>query len=300
MERAETAAALAQAAPVLVLASQSRPGGAVPPVPAARVLGLDTLRPLVDGGPGAPGAGRPGADPGVAEDDPALIMFSSGTTGTAQGVVMSHRSVIANLQNLLVLTGRLPTELPPGHPGTVSLLSVPLFHLAGIQTSCLTLLTGGTLVFLEQPFEPAEVLRLIERERVRVWGSVPTMVSRVLDHPDLARRDTSSLRSVPMGGAAVSPELRQRVAASFPGVRAGAGSLYGLTEAGGVLAAGSGPDLDDRPGCVGRALPVVELRIAAARAGRRRRDPGPHAHRRPMVTWGTRAAGRPGRLDQHR
>jgi long-chain acyl-CoA synthetase len=90
------------------------------------------------------------------------------------------------------------------------------------------------------------------------------MVSRVLDHPDLSRRDTSSLRSVPMGGAAVSPELRQRVAASFPGVRSGAGSLYGLTEAGGVLAAGSGRDLDDRPGCVGRALPVVELRIAGA------------------------------------
>jgi long-chain acyl-CoA synthetase len=258
---AETAAALDQAAPVLVLASESRPGGAAPLAPAARVLGLDALRPLVDGGPAAPRPAAPDPVP-VAEDDPALIMFSSGTTGTARGVVMSHRSVIANLQNLLVLTGRLPTELPPGHPGTVSLLSVPLFHLAGIQTSCTTMLTGGKLVFLSGRFDPAEVLALIERERVRVWGSVPTMVSRVLDHPGLTRRDTSSLRSVPMGGAAVSPELRQRVAASFPGVKSGAGSLYGLTEAGGVLAAGSGPDLDDRPGCVGRALPVVELRIA--------------------------------------
>ena len=264
---AETTAALAQAAPFLVLASQPPAAGVLGRIPAGRVLSLDTLRPLVDGGgPPAPEAPAPGAaDPEPAdltEDDPALIMFSSGTTGTAKGVVMSHRCVIANLQNLLVLTGRLPTELPPGRPGTVSLLSVPLFHLAGVQTSCLTLLTGGTLVFLDGRFDPAEVLRLIERERVRVWGSVPTMVSRVLDHPDLSRRDTSSLRSVPMGGAAVSPELRQRVAASFPGVRAGAGSLYGLTEAGGVLAAGSGRDLDDRPGCVGRALPVVELRIA--------------------------------------
>ncbi len=259
---AETTAALAQAAPFLVLASQPPAAGVLGRVPAGRVVGLDTLRPLVDaGGPPAPGAPAP-EPPHLTENDPALIMFSSGTTGTAKGVVMSHRCVIANLQNLLVLTGRLPTELPPGHPGTVSLLSVPLFHLAGIQTSCLTLLTGGTLVFLDGRFDPAEVLRLIEEERVRVWGSVPTMVSRVLDHPDLSRRDTSSLRSVPMGGAAVSPELRQRVAASFPGVRAGAGSLYGLTEAGGVLAAGSGRDLDDRPGCVGRALPVVELRIA--------------------------------------
>jgi long-chain acyl-CoA synthetase len=281
---AETAAALAQAAPFLVLASQPPAVGTLSPVPAGRVLSLDTLRPLVDAGqPAAPApeAGQPRApeppappppapepdapEPApVTENDPAVIMFSSGTTGTAKGVVMSHRSVIANLQNLLVLTGRLPTELPEGRPGTVSLLSVPLFHLAGIQTSCLALLTGGTVVFLNGRFDPAEVLRLMERERVRVWGSVPTMVSRVLDHPDLACRDTSSLRSVPMGGAAVSPELRQRVAASFPGVRAGAGSLYGLTEAGGVLAAGSGRDLDDRPGCVGRALPVVELRIAGA------------------------------------
>jgi long-chain acyl-CoA synthetase len=257
---AETASALDQAAPVLVLASQ--PAAAEQPASAARVLGLDALRPLVDAsGPAAPGLAAPGPLP-VTEDDPALIMFSSGTTGTARGVVMSHRSVIANLQNLLVLTGRLPAELPPGHPGTVSLLTVPLFHLAGIQTSCTTLLTGGKLVFLSGRFDPAEVLRLIEHERVRVWGSVPTMVSRVLDHPDLARRDLSSLRSVPMGGAAVSPELRHRVATSFPGVKSGAGSLYGLTEAGGVLAAGSGPDLDGRPGCVGRALPVVELRIA--------------------------------------
>ena len=261
---AETAAALAQAAPVLVLASRPPASGALGPVRPGRVLSLDTLRPLMDAGE-PPALQAPASQPArVTEDDPALIMFSSGTTGTAKGVVMSHRSVIANLQNLLVLTGRLPTELPPGHPGTVSLLSVPLFHLAGIQTSCLALLTGGTVVFLNGRFDPAEVLLLIERERVRVWGSVPTMVSRVLDHPDLARRDTSSLRSVPMGGAAVSPELRQRVAASFPGVRSGAGSLYGLTEAGGVLAAGSGRDLDDRPGCVGRALPVVELRIAGA------------------------------------
>ncbi len=259
---AETSAALAQAAPFLVLASQPPAAGVLGPVPAGRVLSLDALRPLVDAA-SPPAPEPPAPEPAhLTEDDPALIMFSSGTTGTAKGVVMSHRCVIANLQNLLVLTGRLPTELSPGHPGTVSLLSVPLFHLAGVQTSCLTLLTGGTLVFLDGRFDPAAVLRLIEEERVRVWGSVPTMVSRVLDHPDLSRRDTSSLRSVPMGGAAVSPELRQRVAASFPGVRAGAGSLYGLTEAGGVLAAGSGRDLDDRPGCVGRALPVVELRIA--------------------------------------
>ncbi|WP_204331390.1 class I adenylate-forming enzyme family protein [Geodermatophilus sabuli] len=196
------------------------------------------------------------------EDALSIIMFSSGTTGAPKGVLISHRAVVANIHNLLVLTGRLPDELPDTHPGTVSLLSVPLFHLAGIQVSCNTLLSGGRLVFLEGRFDPAEVLRLIEIERVRVWGSIPTMVSRVLDHPDFAVRDVSSVSSVPMGGSAVSPELRERVATAFAGVKSRVGSLYGLTEAGGVLAAGSGKDVAARPGCVGRALPVVELRIA--------------------------------------
>jgi long-chain acyl-CoA synthetase len=197
------------------------------------------------------------------EDALAIIMFSSGTTGAPKGVLMSHRAVVANIHNLLVLTGRLPDELTDTHEGTVSMLSVPLFHLAGVQVSCNTLLSGGRLVFLEGKFDPAEVLRLIETERVRVWGSIPTMVSRVLDSPDFAQRDVASVSSVPMGGSAVSPELRARVAAAFPGVKSRVSSLYGLTEAGGVLAAGSGKDVAGRPGCVGRALPVVELRIVS-------------------------------------
>lgn len=204
--------------------------------------------------------------PVLDEDALAIIMFTSGTTGRAKGALMSQRGVVANLQNLLVLTGRLPDELPPDNPGTVSLLTVPLFHLAGIQVSVSTLLTGGRLVLLEGRFDPAAVLRLIEQEQVRVWGSIPTMVSRVLEHPDLARRDVSSLRSIPMGGSAIPPELRAGVQRAFPGVRKSVGSLYGCTEAGGILAAASADDLDGRPGCVGRPLPVVELRIANADA----------------------------------
>ncbi|MDT7551532.1 MAG: steroid-24-oyl-CoA synthetase [Pseudonocardiales bacterium] len=261
---AEVAAAVELVEPALALTDRDVT------VPA---VGLDALRNL----PFAPLRLEP-----VAEDDLALIMFSSGTTGAAKAVLMSHRSVVANIHNLLVLTGRLPDELPEHHPGTVSMLSVPLFHLAGIQTSITTLLSGGRLVFLEGRFDAGEVLRLIETERVRVWGSIPTMVSRVLDHPGFAGFDTSSVRSVPMGGAAISPELRERVAAAFTGVKARVGSLYGLTEAGGVLAAGSGADITSRPGAVGKALPVVELAI---------QDPGPDgvgeiAARTPTMTGG--------------
>ncbi len=89
------------------------------------------------------------------------------------------------------------------------------------------------------------------------------MVARVVDHPEVGRFDTSSVASVPLGGAAIPPELREKIKAVFPGTAKRVGSLYGHTEAGGVLAAGSGAELDTRPGCVGRALPVVELAIDA-------------------------------------
>lgn len=197
----------------------------------------------------------------VDEDAVAIIMFSSGTTGAAKGVQMTHRGVIANIHNILALTGRLPHELPTDRPGTVSLLASPLFHLAGVQIQINTLLTGGTVVFLDGRFDPLQVLQLVEREQVRVWGGIPAMVSRVVDHPEFARFDTSSVSSVAMGGAFIPPELRQKIKTAFPATARRVSSLYGHTEAGGVLAAASGAEIDSRPGCVGRAFPVVELRI---------------------------------------
>lgn len=196
------------------------------------------------------------------EDEVALIMFSSGTTGDPKGVVISHRSVIANIQNLLVLTERLPHELAPDAPSTVSLLTMPLFHMGGIQIAVTTLLTGGTLVLQEGRFDPVTVLTLIEREKVRVWGSVPTMILRVIEHDRFGQFDTSSVRSIPMGGSVVSDELRARVRKAFPATQKRVGSLYGMTEAGGVVAAGSSAEMEGQAkGCLGRPLPVVEVRI---------------------------------------
>jgi long-chain acyl-CoA synthetase len=198
------------------------------------------------------------------EDDPAVIIFTSGTTGAPKAAVLSHRSVIANQQNLLVTTDRLPSELPADHPGTVSLVTVPLFHAGGIQSVISALLTGGRLVFLEGRFDPGEVLRVIESERVRVWGGVPTMITRVLEHPELGSRDTSSLSSITVSGTHVPPELLERVRDAFPTARRRIGTIYGMTESGGTLTAVTGDELAQRPGTVGRAMPVVELAIAEA------------------------------------
>ncbi|VTU22544.1 Long-chain-fatty-acid--CoA ligase [Variovorax sp. SRS16] len=271
----ETREALATVDPVAVLTDRE---GARALDPSFRPMDLRALRSVIDASESV--AALPPTR--LSEDDLAIIMFSSGTTGVAKGVMMSHRGVIANIQNLLALTGRLPNELPMDKPGTVSLLTVPLFHLAGIQISLSTLLSGGSLVFLEGRFDPLAILNLIQREKVRVWGSIPTMVSRVVEHERFAEFDTSSLRSIPMGGAAISVELREKVQRAFPATKKSVGSLYGLTEAGGVLAAGSGDDVKGRPGCVGKPLPVVELRIADADAS----GAGEIFARTPTVTLG--------------
>lgn len=215
------------------------------------------LRAIVD-------AGDPAVLPEVyvSEEDPAVIMFSSGTTGAPKGILKSQRSIIGNLHNLLAMTRRLPSELTDDHPGTTSLQTVPLFHLAGVQVSCGTLLQGGKLVLLDGKFDPADVLRLIETEKVKSWGSIPTMVSRVLDHPALGDFDTSTLSSIPLGGSPVPATMRARIEEAFPNVKKRVGSLYGLTETGGLLAAGAGAEIGSHAGRVGKALPVVELRIA--------------------------------------
>jgi long-chain acyl-CoA synthetase len=201
----------------------------------------------------------------VDEGDPALILFTSGSTGAAKGVILSQRSAVVNIHNLLLATNRLPQEIDPARRAGVSLVTVPLFHLAGVQVLSASLLTGATLAYQAGRFDPAEVLDLIERERVTTWGAVPAMVTRVMEHADFAQRDVTSITSIPVGGSSANAEFRRRVAESFPNLRhGGAGSLYGLTESGGLIAAGSAADLAERPGCVGKVLPVVQIRIDAA------------------------------------
>jgi long-chain acyl-CoA synthetase len=200
--------------------------------------------------------------PRIDEDAPALVAFTSGTTGSAKGVILSQRSVVNNIQNMLVATNRLPNEIDPSHPQKVNLLTLPLFHGAGIQVLTASLLTGGRLVYQAGRFNAAEVLRLIEQEQVSTWGAVPTMVIRVMNDPDFSVRNVNSLKSIQVGGSAATAEFRRQIHEAFPSLKAGgAGSLYGLQEAGGLLAMASGSELAERQGCVGRLLSVVDVKI---------------------------------------
>jgi long-chain acyl-CoA synthetase len=90
---------------------------------------------------------------------------------------------------------------------------------------------------------------------------VPTMAIRVLEDPTLGRRDLGTVRSISLGGAPVTPELTERLRAAFPSVRRGVSTVYGMTEAGGTVAAASGALMAEHPDTAGRPMPVAELRI---------------------------------------
>jgi acyl-CoA synthetase (AMP-forming)/AMP-acid ligase II len=196
----------------------------------------------------------------VDENDPAAIIFTSGTEGRAKAVVLAHRSLLANQMMLLHVTRRLPWQ-PDESAGEVCLHTGPLFHIGGIGALLRGVIVGNTLVFPRGRYDPAEALALIERYQISRWNAVPTMATRLLDHPDLACRDVRSLRTITLGGAPVHGELLRRVREGLPGVQSRIATGYGLSENGGQATAAGGADVAARPGSSGRPLPLAEIRI---------------------------------------
>ena len=140
------------------------------------------------------------------EEQPAAVIFTSGTAGRPKAVVLTHRSLLAGLHMLLHSSRRLPQQVGET-PGDVGLHTGPLFHIGGVQTLLRAVTVGDTLVMPTGRFDPAEALMLIERYQISRWSAVPPMVSRLLDHPDVNKRDLRTLRSVTVGGAPVHAEL---------------------------------------------------------------------------------------------
>lgn len=195
------------------------------------------------------------------EDDAAVIQFTSGSTGAPKGAVLSHRALIANQHMLLHVSRRLPDQISLADASEVSLQTGPLFHVGGVQAMIRSMLTGGTMVFLRRKFDASEILELVERHQVTRWGGSPTMLSRVLAHPDMRTRDLRSLSHITLGGAPTTVELAAEIQARFPSATRGLSQIYGMSEAGGTLCAASGKASAERPGVTGRPLPLVELRI---------------------------------------
>jgi len=217
----------------------------------------------------APDAELP--DMPIDEDAPCLILYTSGTTGRPKGAVVSHRAIVGfvktqtaqGLERLMLAarTGSLPQGAPPPPP-PCSLVTAPLFHLSGLYAAAVMMLAqGAKTVYRSGRFDPEDVLRLIEAEKVTIWSALGSAGPQVLAHPALGRYDLSSIRNVGFGGAPTSPALQQRMSRVFPYARGNLGIGYGLSESGGLGATIGGAELEERPTSTGRPALGHEIEI---------------------------------------
>ncbi|HKJ25636.1 MAG TPA: class I adenylate-forming enzyme family protein [Myxococcota bacterium] len=211
----------------------------------------------------------------IDEDDPACILYTSGTTGRPKGAVNTHRNIVAvnRIQvwhglRLMKIQGPPPPGAPPPRPRCM-LVSAPLFHVSGLYAGAVTLLAGGVkTVWMKGRFDPAETLATIEREQVTSWGPMGNMLHRCMEHPDAGRYDLSSVVQCGSGGAPISRELQDRMRAFFPNARRQLGLGYGLTENTGLATINFGAELEAHPDSVGRLLPTIGCEIRDPDSGR--------------------------------
>jgi long-chain acyl-CoA synthetase len=211
--------------------------------------------------------GEPPPDVAIEEDDPAVILYTSGTTGLPKGAVSTHRSVIASVQNQMfnAVAGAMVDGggVLEQDATTTYLLASPFFHVSGCHSGLVVGMLGGiTMVLPVGRFDPEQVLRLMQHERVQVWGTIPAMAWKVVEHPARHDYDLSSVTSVAYGGSPSAVELQRRLHETFPNLRT-LGTGYGLTETSSAVTIISGEEYRRRPSSAGRPLPVVDLRIVA-------------------------------------
>jgi acyl-CoA synthetase (AMP-forming)/AMP-acid ligase II len=203
-------------------------------------------------------------DQPIGEDDPALILYTSGTTGRPKGAVHTHRNVNA-LLGVNFFNGMRMARFNPPAPDAqpvCQLATMPLFHVSGLHNAAVAFLVSGVRsVWATGRFDPELVMRLIERERITGWSVTPTMLHRVVEHPDFERYDLSSLRQVGGGGSTFSPALQRRTKSVVPQVRSSMGIGYGLTECTALATLNSGGELTDFPDSVGRPVPTMDVEI---------------------------------------
>lgn len=226
---------------------------------------------------GAPGisyaelAAIPAAPTEVAlgPEDPALLLYTSGTTSRAKAAFSTHGQICQALRNFeyqAAVAGITSMEavkaiMALGFAPT-TLLAVPLFHVSGLHAQFLLSLRSGRRMIMMRKWDPEEALRLIASERVTTFSASPAMIMQLLDSPSLAQADISSLTAFGFGGSAVPRRAIDMINAIKPHTFTGFG--YGLTETNAVGAASTGAAFLYKPASSGLLSPVVEIATADA------------------------------------
>ncbi|MHB8690503.1 MAG: long-chain-fatty-acid--CoA ligase [Solirubrobacteraceae bacterium] len=229
--------------------------GAVGDLRDVKLLAADQARPpFVDFEQwlGAHPASDPGVDP--ASTDVALQHYTSGTTGTPKGVMLSNDNLLGRLEDSAVLWGY--------DADSVNLVVSPLFHIGGLGTLLLGVVTGGTTVMLRVA-DPAKILSAVDQYAVTNALLVPAIIAMLLDTPGCEDVNWSNLRTLMYGASPISDTLLRR---AMDVMSCDFIQLYGITEHSGCLTY-LGPEDHDpvrRPGLLrscGKPLPWVELQI---------------------------------------
>lgn len=201
----------------------------------------------------------------IDENSVAELFYTSGSSDRPKGVMLTHRNVYLHALSVIAAGQTSPTTLGDMSCRSVLLHTIPLFHANGWGTAHTITLVGGTHVMIHH-FNPIEVFRLIERERVTSCAMVPTMVTALLHSPERKKYDLSSLQMITIGGAASSQALVKEVEEKL-GCACISG--YGLTETCPTLAKSAaktnvpwvGEERYFGQAMTGFAIPGVELRV---------------------------------------
>jgi long-chain acyl-CoA synthetase len=206
--------------------------------------------------------------PDVALDpeDDATIFYTSGTTGKPKGALATHRNVNSNIGSAMAAGQRAilrrGEEIPapdPDAPQRGSLLSVPFFHATGCFAVLNPTLFAGAKIAMMRKFDAEAAMAMIEREKLTQMGGVPTIAWQILEHPNRAKYDLSSLESVAYGGAPSAPELVRKIKEAWP--KSAAGNGWGMTETSATATSNSAEDYENRPDSAGPPVPVTDLKI---------------------------------------
>jgi long-chain acyl-CoA synthetase len=191
--------------------------------------------------------------PGLAdtdEEDTAVILYTSGTTGKPKGAELTHLNLSRNAD----VASRTTCEI---EAGDVAFGGLPLFHSFGQTVGMNATLRVGACLALVPKFDPGEALETIQRHRITHFYGVPTMFGALLHHPERESYDTSSLRTCITGGASMPVEVLRGFEQAFGAIVL---EGYGLSETSPVSSSNH-PDRERKPGSIGTPLEGVEMKV---------------------------------------
>ncbi len=197
----------------------------------------------------------------IAPDDNATIFYTSGTTGQPKGALGSHRNITSNAVTSAYAAAQSYVrrgEALPEPKQRVGLTVVPMFHCTACSAGMMITVHAGHKMIFMHKWETVEAMRIIEREKVNSTGGVPFIAWQLIEHPQRANFDLSSLESIGYGGAPSAPELAQKIYDNFGALPSNG---WGMTETMATVTTNLAEDYLNKPKSCGPAMAAADLKI---------------------------------------